>query len=97
MASLSSALNVYNTCLLILRRRGYELWIKEINPETIMWFAKKKEYDFAAYSPIELLGLVSIYEYQKPQISPVDYWWRVEGENDELLEQFINRQQSRAD
>lgn len=88
MASLSSALNVYNTCLLILRRRGYELWTKEINKE-IIWFAKKNEYDFAAYSPIELLGLVSIYEYQKPETSSKGYWWKVEGENDELLEQFI--------
>ncbi len=87
MASLSSALNVYNTCLLILRKQGYILWTKEINTET-MWFAKKNEYDFAAYSPIELLGLVSICEYQKTEPLPKDYWWKVEGENDELLEKY---------
>lgn len=88
MATLNSALNVYNSCLLILRKQGYELWTQEINTET-MWFAKKDEYDFAAYSPIELLGLVYIYKYQEPQDSPQDYWWKVEGENDELLEKFI--------
>ena len=92
MASLSNAGNVSNTCLLILRKRGYELWTEgdseNANPFTdIFWFAKKGGYDFVANSPLELLGLVAIFEFKNPQNPPEDYWWLVEGENilDELL------------
>jgi len=89
MASLSSALNVYNTCLLILRSKGYVLSFQKFENDAIWWRAKINEYDFLASNPIELLGLVAIYEFKQPSDVPKDYWWKVEGEFDELLEQFI--------
>ena len=93
MASLASALNVYNTCLRILRVRGYELWIKEVgkdenNLAIIDYWARKGDQDFVAPNPIELLGLVTIYEFKNPLTAPDNYWWGVEGEDiwDELFE-----------
>jgi hypothetical protein len=94
VASLASAANVYNTCLRILRRRGYKLWVDcfteaDVGPEdcSITWRAEKDGYDFAADDPLELLGLTAIYEFKKPTEAPAPYWWVVEGEkiHDELL------------
>jgi len=83
--SLGSHANVYNTCLRILRRRGYtlrvdgEMTADGCYPTTCIWIAEQGEYCFAADNPIELLGLVAIYDHLRPQAEAKSYWWFVEG------------------
>jgi hypothetical protein len=84
MPLLVSHLNVVNTCLRILRDRGFELEvIGEITddlcyPTEATWVATKDGFIFRAYNPIELLGLVAVYDYVKPT-EDKPYWWYVEG------------------
>ena len=98
MATLGSHANVYNTCLRILRQRGFRLWVEgELDengcyPVEMDWFAEIKEATFQAYNPIELLGLVYIYELNGSTVDGADpepYWWSVPGDNirEELLHQ----------
>jgi hypothetical protein len=63
--------NVWNTCLLILRERGYRLFLLGDLDErgTILrctWNAEMDGMKFRAENPIELLGLVGIHEYHRP-------------------------------
>jgi hypothetical protein len=87
MAALVGSGNVYNTCLRIMRSRGYSLTFESTENDFFQWWAEKNGYDFVANNPIELLGLVSIYEYHQPDGPPTDYWWSVDGSNiyDELI------------
>lgn len=86
MASLSSHANVYNTCLIILRQRGYDLWVEGeidsegcIDPLSLAWMAEKEGFDFQGDNPIELLGLTALFEFHQPTGSAVSYWWSIEG------------------
>jgi len=86
MAALFSHMNVYNTCLIILRLKGYKLWVESkydqdgcLDPSSTFWIAEKNGYDFMAYNPVELLGLISIYEFKEPKASPEPYWWSIDG------------------
>lgn len=58
---ISFAGNTFNPCLLILRKNGYRLWIEE-SESSSMWCADKDEAHFMAYSPPELLGIVTLWE-----------------------------------
>ncbi len=71
---LSAYLNVYNTCLVILKRRGYQLRC-ELPDEN--WIAEKDGFKFFANNPIELIGLVGIYDEIKPA-SDIEYWWKLD-------------------
>mgnify|MGYP003381520028 CR=1 FL=1 len=71
---LSAYLNLYNTCLVILKRRGFELRC-EMPGEN--WLAMKDGFSFRADNPIELLGVVGIYEEIKPATDS-EYWWRLD-------------------
>ncbi len=91
---INNHVNVYNTCLRILRSKGYELSVNGelddediIIPESLTWYAVKDEFSSVADNPLELLGLTSIFEFKKPQIDE-SYWWAVKGDNiyNELLE-----------
>jgi hypothetical protein len=82
---LFSHLNVWNTCLLILDERGYRLYLTGDPDErgTIShcaWNAEKDAMKFRANNPIELLGLVGIFEHHRP-IEDTPYWWRIDGPN----------------
>lgn len=97
MASLISHANVYNTSLRILRQKGYKLTLQateDANGGIVLgpysWNAEKDDFTFAAGTPIELLGLVTIYEVKNPA-SDEDYWWVVDGPNiwDELIDNAI--------
>ena len=85
---LSSHNNVYNTCLLILRERGYALSVTGetdsegmIAPASLWWTAEKDGYRLGAFNPIELLGLAAIHAHHSPSGPPASYWWFVEGED----------------
>jgi hypothetical protein len=75
--------NVWNTCLLILRERGYRLFLLGDPDENdsiaqCTWNAEKDGMKFRAHNPIELLGLIAIREHRCPQ-SDTPYWWRIDG------------------
>ncbi len=74
MSLLSSYINVFNTCLVLLQRRGYSLRYEKGSDA---WFAEKDGFAFRGDNPIELLGLVAIYEEVKPAAG-VDYWWKID-------------------
>lgn len=74
MPSLSSYINVFNTCLVLLERRGFKLSYIESDDH---WTAEKAGFSFLADNPIELLGLCSIYEELSPS-EPAEYWWRID-------------------
>ncbi|WP_338846796.1 hypothetical protein V8J88_23875 [Massilia sp. W12] len=56
-------------------------------PVDAIWIAELNGFKFMADNPIELLGLVAIYDHKKPE-SDSNYWWHVEGEDiwTELME-----------
>ena len=72
MPALSEYANVSNTVFNILEKKGYQIWYDD---EVDMYCAQKNGWDFMAYSPCGLLGLVNIYEFKKPEIYK-EYWWR---------------------
>lgn len=88
---------MYNTCLRILRRKGYRLWVQPrdkvgpVMPRSLIWWAEKGSYQFSAGNPIELLGLAAIYEHKQPT-EYHRYWWQVEGPDiwEELYQEVVD-------
>lgn len=78
--------NVYNTCLRILRAKGWTLSVEgqyepegvSIDPSTLIYRAVRGEFGLIAHNPAELLGLAAVYEYVQPE-KPESYWWHVDG------------------
>lgn len=60
--SLVAAGNTNNPSLLVLRQKGYELWLEE-GEDVTLWCAKKGNNRFMAYTGPELLGLVVLWEH----------------------------------
>jgi hypothetical protein len=54
--------NTYNPSLIVLRSKGYDLWL-EHGENGSLWCARKVEQSFLAYSGPELLGLVTVWEH----------------------------------
>lgn len=77
MSKLSSYLNVYNTCLVLLRNDGFELGHDKSNDT---WTAKKDGFLFCGDNPIELLGLTAIYLKLKPK-EQNENWWQINKPN----------------
>ena len=73
MPALSYYSNVHNTALNILVDRGYQLWR---DPETDAICAERDRWDFMADDPVQLLGIVSIFETLEPS-ECTEYWWRI--------------------
>ena len=74
MPDLSAYLNVYNTALVILERKG---WSLRYDKPQEFWFAKKDGWEFLADDPMQLLGLVAIFEYHVPKAKS-EYWWKID-------------------
>jgi len=70
---LSSYPNVFNSCLVILQRKGFAL---SYETETDSWLAEINGFKFKADNPIELLGLAAIYEDRRPEADS-EYWWQI--------------------
>ncbi len=73
-ATLVASGNTYNPSLVVLRSKGYDLWLEE-GENGSLWCAKKGDRSFLAYTGPELLGLVTLWEHlgenwnqQKPDI-----------------------------
>jgi hypothetical protein len=62
MAVIASAGNTYNPCLLVLRTKGYHLWLVR-EGDQLFWKASQQGSRFSAHSPAELLGLVTLWEH----------------------------------
>ena len=60
-SSLVAAGNTYNPSLIVLRKKGYELWLEK-GEDGNLWCAKKGDQSFLAYTGPELLGLVVLWE-----------------------------------
>jgi hypothetical protein len=81
MGSLYAHVNVENTCLRILRMKGYALKVYE-DGDNYLYEAQNGDYNFLAHDPIALLGLIAIYDFKgQPQGSHQPYWWVVKGDN----------------
>ncbi|HEY1068097.1 MAG TPA: hypothetical protein VGE52_18380 [Pirellulales bacterium] len=102
--SLASHVNAYNTCLQILRSRGYALEVSgELEadgtyPAACHWIARRDGFYFCGDNPIELLGLAAVYDFVQP---PVDrpYWWKIEGPDiqEELYEAAFPEEAQQSD
>ena len=77
MSDLGSYLNVYNTALVILERKGWSLRYEKTDE---LWFANKDGWNLVADNPIELLGLVAIFEHHAPK-KKTEYWWKIDKPN----------------
>ena len=77
MADLSAYVNVYNTALVVLEKKG---WALRFDSDHAWWYAKKGDWEFLADDPTQLLGLVAIYEYHKPD-KKKEYWWKIDEPN----------------
>ncbi|MDO9022289.1 MAG: hypothetical protein Q8S73_31490 [Deltaproteobacteria bacterium] len=75
MPALSEYTNVCNTAILILQERGFRCWADD---KMEMFRCERDGWDFAAESPVGLLGLVAIFEHMAPA-EYREYWWRKEG------------------
>jgi hypothetical protein len=81
MSPLYAHANVENTCLRILREKGYSLKVYE-DGDGYLYEAQNGQYDFLAHDPIALLGLIAIYDFKgQPDAAPQPYWWVVKGDN----------------
>lgn len=60
-ASIVASGNTYNPSLVVLRDKGYDLWLEK-GGNGSLWCAKKGNQSFLAYSGPELLGLVTLWE-----------------------------------
>ena len=61
-SSLVASGNTYNPSLIVLRQKGYEIWLEKAE-DSSLWCAKKGDKSFLAYSGPELLGLVVLWEH----------------------------------
>jgi hypothetical protein len=61
-SSLVVAGNTLNPSLLVLRDKGYDVWLEK-GDNGSFWCAKKADQRFLAYSGAELLGLVALWEH----------------------------------
>ena len=59
--SLVACGNSCNPCLIVLRQKGYELWLEK-GDDGNLWCAKKGDQRFLAYTGPELLGVVALWE-----------------------------------
>ena len=74
MPSLSAYSNTENTALIILQRKGYQIWFDK---EMDRYCCEKEGWDFTADSATELLGVVAFYDFHHPS-KHEEYWWKIE-------------------
>ena len=77
MPTLSAYTNVENTALVILRQKGFQIWYDK---ELDCYCAEKGGWDFFANGAVELLGVVTIFEYHNP-LNFREYWWKIDEPN----------------
>lgn len=78
MPTLFGYSNVYNTCILMLRRKGWRVWLEGKGTDAEVLWAERDGWDLVGQNPLELLGLVHIFEHKQPKTF-AEYWWREDG------------------
>ena len=81
MPALSDHTNVFNTALRVLKQKVYRVWRA---PDRRSYHAEKNGWDFMADGPVGLLGVVAIFEHEKPR-EYREYWWKHDVDLDETL------------
>jgi hypothetical protein len=74
MPALGYYTNVHNTALVTLQRKGYRVWTEQ---DGNVICGEKDGWDFMADDPVQLLGLIAIYEAQHPAAFH-EYWWKID-------------------
>jgi hypothetical protein len=74
MPALSEHSNVDTTALVILRNKGWQVWVERHDGDEHYW-CERDGWDLNASSPTALLGLVAIFEHRSP-VAFQEYWWR---------------------
>jgi hypothetical protein len=74
--ALTDHVNVWNTALQILRRRGHALRVQlaDDDDQDDTWWAEEGDFKLSARDPIALLGLVAIRDEVQPT-ADTPYWW----------------------
>jgi hypothetical protein len=75
--------NVFNSCILLAISKGFSVLLTggpdpNDEPSLCGWRAKKGDVELDGDNPIELAGLIALYEHHRPTKAK-DYWWRIEG------------------
>ena len=98
MVSLSSHANVWETCLQLLERRGYRLTVRGPEPHELhaRYTAQRDGFTFHADNPIELVGLVTVYDDVQPPAS-VAYWWTAKTTRAEVYQRLQREADTRQD
>lgn len=105
MAPLASHINVWETCLQLMQRRGYSLTVSCADPDDDdsapdTWHASKDGFTFVADDPVQLLGLTAVYEDVRPD-EDRPYWWSATtdrtkpGLYDRLIDQALALEEAR--
>jgi hypothetical protein len=55
--------NTNNPSLIVLRQKGYDIWLEK-GDKGMLWCARKGTQSFLAYTGPELLGLAVLWEHQ---------------------------------
>lgn len=72
--------NVFSTAIRIAERNGWEISTRKLEgSDSYEWSASKEDREVVANNPIELVGLIKIYEEQYSG-SHEPYWWKVDGD-----------------
>lgn len=79
---ISAAANVEIPAYLTLREKGYKVYWKRTDEEKEYWYAEKDNLNFMAEGPIELLGVVGVYELRGQN------WKASDAEIDEFMEKY---------
>ena len=79
---ISAAANVEIPAYLTLKEKGYSVRWERKDNETENWHAYKHDHHFMAEGPIELLGVVSVYEARG------ENWKASDAEIDEFMEKY---------
>jgi len=74
MPALSAHANTENTALVILTKKGYQVWH---DTDADVYCAEKEGWDFSASTTTELLGVIGIFEFHKPTVFK-EYWWSIQ-------------------
>lgn len=94
---LSEHINVWESCLQLLERKGYALSALLEDEDRVTWRAERDGFVFFADSPISLLGLVAMRDELAPS-SPEGEWWHAgKDRSRELRDTLIREAEEREE
>ncbi len=79
---ITAAANVEIPAYLALKEKGFEVYWKRTDNDKEYWYAEKDELHFMAEGPIELLGVIGVYELRGHN------WKASDSEIDEFMEKY---------